>query len=147
MSRAYPADPRRPADPGAPVSPAPRTEGTSLPGRDRAPERCRSSGALVGDRCQLPVVFFAGTAVGLAGRAVRARVTVDEVAFAGALLAAGLLFLAGAGSAGVGLAGVAFAVTGLAPESGASTAFSAVALVDSAASSTFSSALAATLLA
>ena len=59
-----------------------------------------------------------------------------------------MLFLAAAGSAGsAALTVVDFAVTGLAPESGASTAFSAVALVVSAASSTLSSALAATLLA
>ena len=80
---------------------------------------------------QLPVVFFAGTAVGFDGRAVRARVTVLVVAFAGDFLAAGLFFFAG-----VALAGVSLAVTGLAPEPGASTAFSAVALVVSAASST-----------
>src|ERR1700712_5529091 len=40
--------------------------------------------------------FLAGTAVGLAGLAVRARVVVDAVALAGVVRAAGLLFLAGA---------------------------------------------------
>ena len=53
--------------------------------------------------------FLAGTAVGFAGLAVRARVTRADVAVAGeALRAAGVVFLA---------------VTGLAPEFGASTAF------------------------
>src|SRR5688500_11848171 len=109
----------------------------------------RSSGALVEDRCrQLPVVFFAGTAVGFARRAVRARVTVLVVAFAGDFLAAGLVFLAGAVvavvAAGLGAAGLGAVVVAAA---GVSTALSTVALVDSAASSTFSSALAAALLA
>src|SRR3954470_18528154 len=87
--------------------------------------------------------FFAGTAVGFAGLAVRARVTRAEVAVAGEeFRAAGVVFLAG-----VPLVSVAFAVTGLAPEPGASTAFSAVALVLLAASSTLVSALSATLVA
>src|SRR5829696_6260941 len=74
--------------------------------------------------------FLAGTEVGFAGLAVRARVTRADVALAGeALRAAGVVFLA---------------VTGLAPEFGASTAFSALALVLLAASSTLSSALCAT---
>src|SRR5215218_5432604 len=124
MPRAYPQDC---SDPGCTT-------------RDSTGPRSavRSSGALSMIRRQLPVFFFAGTAVGSARRAVRARVTVDEVAFAGDFLAAGLLFLAGVALVAVGSAGVAF---------GSSTAFSAVALVLSAATSTFSSALAATLLA
>src|SRR3954452_7567671 len=77
--------------------------------------------------------FFAGTAVGLTGLAVRAWDTGAEVAVAGeASRAAGVVFLA---------------VTGLAPEPGASTTFSAVALVVVAASSTVVSALSATLVA
>src|SRR3954452_11490964 len=75
--------------------------------------------------------FFAGTAVGLAGLAVRPRVTRAEVALAGEdLRAAGVVFLAGV----VAVPLVAFGVTGLAPEPGASTTFSAVALVFLAAS-------------
>src|SRR3954467_1472754 len=106
-------------------------------GRDRAPAR---SWQLRGPgRCDVRRQFFlAGTAVGSAGLAVRARVTRAEVALAGAFLAAGVLFLA-AGAVGAG----AFVAAGF----GASTAFSAVALVDSAASSTLVSALAATLVA
>src|SRR3954451_14084790 len=104
MVRAYP--PERPVarGDGAPDVTGPRSA-------------ARSSGALVGRR-RGRQFFLAGTAVGSAGFAARARVTRAVVAFAGAFFAAGLLFLAG----------VAFA-TGF----GASTASSAVALVVSAA--------------
>src|SRR3954453_16960200 len=80
--------------------------------------RDRSSGAL--GRADRGQFFLAGTAVGSAGLAVRARLTRAVAALAGALRA-GLLFLAGA---------TFFAAFG------ASTASSAVALVASAASST-----------
>src|SRR3978361_891647 len=100
-------------------------------GRDRAPERVKQ---LRGPgQCDVRRQFFlAGTARGLAGLAVRARLTRAEVALAGAFLAAGVVFLA---------------VTRWAPEFGASTAFSALALVLLAASSTLSSALSAILVA
>src|SRR4051812_16194277 len=81
-------------------------------GRDRAPERVtqlRGPG-----RCDVRRQFFlAGTAVGSAGLAVRARVTRAEVALAGAFLAAGVGF---------------FAVAGLGPHLGAPTALSGAAL-------------------
>src|SRR5215218_492485 len=94
MPRAYPQDC---SDPGCTT-------------RDSTGPRSavRSSGALSMIRRQLPVFFFAGTAVGSARRAVRARVTVDEVAFAGDFLAAGLFFLAGVTLAAADSAGVAF---------------------------------------
>src|SRR3954447_17435316 len=76
--------------------------------------------------------FFAGTAVGLAGLAVRARVTRAEVALAGEDVRAGAVFLAGVPLVAVPVVAVplvGLGVTGLAPEPGASTTFSAVALV------------------
>src|SRR5215212_795742 len=103
---------------------APRTEGQNATGHRSARG---SSGALV-DETSGRQFFLAGTTVGSAGLALRARVTPAEVTLAGAFVAAGLLFLA---TGAVLTAGF-----------GASTASSAVALVASAASSTFSSALA-----
>src|SRR3954466_5566890 len=80
MPAAYAAPRRNPALPGR-------------RGRDRAPERVKQ---LRGPgRCDVRRQFFlAGTAVGSAGLAVRARVTRAEVALAGAFLAAGVVFFA-----------------------------------------------------
>src|SRR3954453_7660072 len=85
--------------------------------------------------------FLAGTAVGSAGLAVRARVTRAEVPLAGDLRAAAVVFLAAVASVLAGFGSPAFG--GFRPLAKAS----AVALVASAAASTFSSALAATLVA
>src|SRR5688572_6659104 len=102
----------------------------SVPGRDRAPERSRSSGALVrGVVCQ--PLRLAGTAAGSVRFAVRARVTRAEVALVDDVPAAALLFLPVAFLAGFG----------------ASTASSSSPLAASAAASTEDSACAATLVA
>src|SRR3954447_2803231 len=85
--------------------------------------------------------FLAGTAVGSAGLAVRARVTRADVPLAGDLRAAAVVFLAAVASVLAGFGSSTLAGFG------SSTTSSAVALVASAAASTFSSALAATLVA
>src|SRR3954469_3353212 len=85
--------------------------------------------------------FLAGTAVGSAGLAVRARVTRADVPLAGDLRAAAVVFLAAVASFVAGFGSSTLAGFG------SSTTSSAVALVASAAASTFSSALAATLVA
>src|SRR5688572_19209426 len=116
MARAYLPNPPEPVYRRAWMSPAPPQR--RGPGRDGTPpdatgprSAVAAPGPWSGDRGQS---FLVGTAVGFAGLAVRARVTVVVVAFAGEFLTAGLLFFAGAA-----VAGVAFAVTGLAPEFGA----------------------------
>src|SRR5947209_7106076 len=120
-------------NPGLSTSPTPPWEQGTAQGPGALMQLRGPGRATSGVRRQL---FFAGTAVGFAGLADRARVTRAEVAFAGEALRAGAVFLAGV---------PLVAVTGLAPDLGASTAFSAVALVFLAASSTLVSAFSATL--
>src|SRR3954452_14269188 len=90
--------------------------------------------------------FLAGTAVGSAGLAVRARVTRADVPLAGDLRAAAVVFLAAGASvlAGFGSSTLAGFGSSTLAGFGSSTTSSAVALVASAAASTFSSASAAT---
>src|SRR3954453_13509475 len=85
--------------------------------------------------------FLAGTAVGSAGLAVRARVTRADVPLAGDLRASAVVFLAAVASVLAGFGSSTLAGFG------SSTTSSAVALVASAAGATFSSALAPTLVA
>src|SRR5205085_11526952 len=104
-----------------------------FPGQHRAPERsAQLRGPDPGFRRQ---AFLAGTAVGSAGFAVRARLTrgvlTDALAFAGLLVRAAVVLLRGARLAGVG----------------SSAAASTVSLALSAAWAVFFSALSATLVA
>src|SRR5687767_9359351 len=144
MARAYPPHPGIPGRTAGHRGAAPRRGGHRLRTRQGPGALRAAPGPWSVVRRRGRQFFLAGTAVGSAGLAERARVTRAEVALAGEdVRAAGVVFLAGAAALTV----VDFSVTGVAPEFGASTAFSAFALVVSATSSIVSSALVATLLA